>query len=65
MESVTPSPLRSHAQEVGPPVLVSLKETANRALRDAMYTARYAEPGKAKLMQQPTAEAASLAGATK
>ena len=38
------------------------KETANRALRDAMYTARYAEPTKAKLMSQPTAEAAQLAG---
>merc|ERR1719440_396536 len=40
------------------------KETANRALRDAMYTARYAEPNKAKLMSQPTAQAAELAGVT-
>ena len=40
------------------------KETANRALRDAMYTARYAEPTKAKLMSQPAAEAAALAGVT-
>merc|ERR1719310_1464171 len=38
------------------------KEAANRALRDAMYTARYAEPAKAKLMNQPSAEAAQLSG---
>jgi len=38
------------------------KEQANRALRDSMYTARYAEPEKAKLMSQPTQEAAAIAG---
>jgi len=38
------------------------KETANRALRDAMYTARYAEPGKAKLMSQSLQEAAEATG---
>jgi hypothetical protein len=40
------------------------KEAANRALRDAMYTARFAEPAKAKLMSQPIAEAAQLSGVT-
>ena len=40
------------------------KEAASRALRDAMYTARYADAGKAKLMTQPTAEAAAIAGVT-
>jgi len=38
------------------------KETANRALRDAMYTSRYAEPGKAKLMSQSLHEAAEATG---
>jgi len=38
------------------------KERANRELRDSMYTARYAEPEKAKLMSQPTQEAAAIAG---
>ena len=33
-------------------------QAAKRALRDAFYTARYAEPNKAKLMSQPTNEAA-------
>ena len=40
------------------------KEAASRALRDAMYTARYADATKAKLMTQPTAEAAAMAGVT-
>ena len=38
------------------------KEAANRSLRDSMYTSRYAEPEKAKLMSQPLAEAAAVAG---
>ena len=40
------------------------RETANRALRDSMYTSRYAEPDKAKLMSQPIPEAAMMAGIT-
>ena len=38
------------------------KERANRELRDAMYTARFADPEKAKLMSQPLNEAAAIAG---
>ena len=38
------------------------KESANRAVRDAMYTSRYADPEKAKLMSQPLQEAAAIAG---
>jgi len=40
------------------------KERANRELRDSMYTARYAEPDKAKLMSQPVQDAAAIAGVT-
>ena len=38
------------------------KEAANRALRDAMYTSRYAEPQKVKMMTQPIEEAALAIG---
>ena len=40
------------------------KERANRELRDAMYTSRFADPDKAKLMSQPLQEAAAIAGVT-
>jgi len=36
--------------------------TAKRALRDSMYTSRYAGPEKAKIMGQGIQEAAVLAG---
>ena len=36
--------------------------TAKRAIRDSMYTARYADPNKAKLMGQSLQEAAALTG---
>ena len=38
--------------------------TAKRAIRDSMYTARYAAPDKAKLMGQSIEEAAMLTGVT-
>lgn len=37
-------------------------EAAKRAVRDSMYTARYADPNKAKVMAQSLAEAAALTG---
>ena len=37
-------------------------ETAKRAIRDSMYTARYADPDKAKIMGQNVQEAAALTG---
>ena len=37
-------------------------ETAKRATRDAMYTAKYAAKEKAKIMGQPASEAAVLVG---
>ena len=40
------------------------RERANRELRDAMYTSRFADPEKAKLLSQPRAEAAQIAGVT-
>ena len=40
------------------------QEKANRDLRDSMYTSRYADSEKAKLMSQPLQEAAALTGIT-
>ena len=40
------------------------RERANRELRNAMYTSRFADPEKAKLLSQPRAEAAQIAGVT-
>ena len=37
-------------------------ENQNRELRDAVYTSRYCDPEKAKLMSQPLQEAAAIAG---
>ncbi len=38
------------------------QQEANRQLRDAMYTSRFAEPSKARMMMAPLAEAAAGAG---
>ena len=38
------------------------REAANRALRDAMYTSRYADSNKTALMSQPLEEAANATG---
>ena len=40
------------------------KEAANRALRDAVWTARYADQAKVKIMTQPAEEAAAQIGLT-
>ena len=37
-------------------------ETAKRALRDSMYTSRYADSSKAKIMGQGIKDAAMLTG---
>jgi capsular polysaccharide biosynthesis protein len=38
------------------------REAANRSLRDAMYTSRYADANKTAVMSQPLEEAAAAAG---